>query len=227
MIDFVIPCYNEEKRIDKSFYEINNYFKNFKKDYNLIFVNDWSSDNTLEKLINLKNKFNNLKIEVLSYEKNMWKWYAVNYWIKKSSWDFIFMMDADIATDLSYIEVFLENIKKYDLIIWTRNSSLAKRNIFKKIFWKLAKIITNIILWTNISDTQCWFKLFKREKIDIFNNLKNYWWSFDIEILYKAFLKNYKIKEIPVKWTEIELSHVKFKDYVKTFIDLIKIKFYN
>lgn len=69
MIDFVIPCYNEEKRLDKSFYEINNYFKNFKKDYNLIFVNDWSTDKTLEKLmLNLKNKFNNLKIEIL-----LWK----------------------------------------------------------------------------------------------------------------------------------------------------------
>jgi len=78
----------------------------------------------------------------------------------------------------------------------------------------------------NIRDTQCGFKMFKKKIAkELFANLETSGFAFDVEILYKAIKKGYKVKEIPVKWYNFEESKVSIlKAPFNMLKEIIKIK---
>jgi dolichyl-phosphate beta-glucosyltransferase len=84
----------------------------------------------------------------------------------------------------------------------------------------------NFFAVPGISDTQCGFKLFRRDCArELFTGLNESGWAFDVEVLYRAQLTGYGIAEIPVNWHEVEGSKVNpVRDAIRMFLAVFRIR---
>ena len=112
LLSVIIPCYNESKCLKHNIEDIViPYFNNLNIDYEIILVNDGSSDNTKEIMKEIKGVIS------VSYDDNHGKGYAIRQGILASKGEYILFMDTDLSTDLSAVHAVLDNINKYDFII--------------------------------------------------------------------------------------------------------------
>jgi len=233
-LSIVIPVYNEEKRIHASLSKVVDYIKKkgFSEKTEIIVVNDGSLDNTVSIVNHFKKDYNFIKL--VDYKNNKGKGCAVKKGVLSAKGNYILFMDADLSTPLEEIDKVIWPLNRgYDLSIGSR--SLKNSNIirhqpkYRRIMGKLFNILVRLFLIKNIRDTQCGFKCFTKETArEIFSQIKINGFSFDVEILYLAQKKGYRIKEIPVKWYNFPESKVGvFKDPIKMLIGIFKIRFFN
>ena len=231
----VIPCYNEEKRLPLSDYV--NFLTN-NPNALICFVNDGSSDGTLQLLDQLKSKFEN-RISIVSYDKNVGKAEAIrkafSYCNKNLNHNYIAYLDADLSTSLeeclelsSFIDdsinfVFGSRIMKIGSVI-----ERQQHRFFIGRF--IATIISNI-LNLKVYDTQCGCKIFTKElSIQVFKEPFISKWLFDVEIFHRIIMfygRNQvlnKMLEVPLKrWVDTEESKVKMSYFLKLWVDLYRI----
>lgn len=225
-ISIIIPCYNEGKKLLDNLKKVINFMKNLNCDFEIITVNDGSIDSETNEIFKTA-KMENVKF--ISYEKNKGKGFAVKTGIKNAKNDVIIFMDADLSTDINAINLVLDNINKYDIIIGSRhhkNTKIVNPQPFHRQFiGRCCILITNFLTKINVKDTQCGFKAFKKDIAKkIIQKQKIERWAFDVEYLYIAKLNNYSIFEIPVIWdndTESTVSPI--KSSISFFKELIKI----
>jgi len=232
----VIPCYNEEKRLNKQA------FLDFVKEnpfVTFLFVNDGSKDNTLEFLTQLVNNQENLFL--LNLEKNGGKAEAVRrgmlHVAENFECDFIGFWDADLATPLKEIPRFVHTILDYDFDMITgarlmRLGAKVKRKNIRHFFGRIFATTTSKTLKLPTYDTQCGAKLYKKQIVQaLFEERFITKWLFDVEILAR-YVKLFgrenalkKIYEYPLyQWEDVSGSQLKAKDFFKAPIELWKIK---
>ena len=233
-ISFIIPCYNEEKRINKTFDAL----KNAKLPRGLrleqvIFVNDGSKDKTVEK-INKFTKKSNLQINLISYKQNRGKGNAIKVGMAESKADYTLFFDADMSTPLSELRKFASLMKhEVDVIIGTRkngHSTVIKHQpLYRELLGKVFTKITQTVLQVNNSDFTCGFKAFsKKATLDIFEDAKISGWGYDAEIVFLAHKKGFSVKEMPVIWENDERTKVDLKSaIIKTLFELGQIRWYH
>ena len=231
-LSIIIPCYNEEKRIETTIKEVNEYLSKKNYSYEIIVVNDGSTDNTKKIVKTLLPKIKNLKF--LDNKINKGKGAAVKQGMLNSTGDYSLFMDADNAIKINHLDKFLEVIKKgdYDLVIGSIEISGAKpatdyvgfSRSYRHILGKLSKYLIRALTIWEIHDTQRAFKLFtKNTAHEIFSRQTINRWGFDIELLVIAKKLKYKIKELPVEWINPE-GRVTFSSYLNTLKELFIIK---
>ncbi len=229
-LSILIPCYNEGEKLVKNIEEIKKHMKSKlpEVDYEIICVNDGSTDNTKE-IMNKRESDSIVKF--LSYEKNKGKGGAIKYGVPYCSGSCVLFMDADLSTDLSAIQDVLDNIADNDLVIGSRRHKqsvlIKKQGFVRKVVGNACRLITRLITGIAIRDTQCGFKAVKKDILmDIVQQQTINTWAFDVEWLYIAKKQNRKVFEIPVIWTNDEDSKVSaFSSSIKFFVDLFKIRF--
>ena len=222
--------YNEEILISKTLKYVLNYFEYKAYDYEIIVVDDKSTDNS----VSFVKKLNHPKIKLICKEKNEGKGSAIKEGMKHVSKDYVGFMDADLPYDLTDIGNMIEKLKIYDLAIGSRaiegSKVEAHPNWYRILLSKVFCNIRNILFKLDIKDTQSGIKFFKKEAANkIFDKQLVKGFGFDTEILSLAKKYNYKIKEVPVSLLK-EHSFKKSKlnpirDSLKIFFDLLFIKF--
>lgn len=228
-ISVVIPCFNEEKRIGDNLRKINEYLSSNFSDYEIIAVNDGSTDSTVSEIRKAQEKF---PIRLVDMKVNGGKGSAVKKGMLESEKDVVMFMDADLAIPIEELKKFLEKLESgYDIVIASRfipglrilEPVLWHRRIMEKIF-RILRII--IIDMGEIRDTQCGFKVFRRKAaVDIFSKLTVKRFSFDSEIIFIASKKGYGIKELPIILQNPKKSHVRLIfDSVNMIADLLRIR---
>jgi dolichyl-phosphate beta-glucosyltransferase len=228
-ISLIIPVYNEEKRIKLTLSKCISYFKNKKIDYEIIIVDDGSTDKT--RLIIKDYLSENKNIKLTKQRKNKGKGYSVKEGMLLANGDYLLFSDADLSTPIEEIEKFIKVMKKgYDIVIASRNMKDSiipiKQPFFRKFLGQVFPLIVNLLILPGYKDTQCGFKLFKKEvAIKIFSKQKINDFGFDVEILFIAKKYGYKIKEIPVIWSNSLVSKVSpLLDSIRMFLDILKIR---
>jgi putative flippase GtrA len=226
----VIPVYNESLRIEKTLVSITNYFliKNTKVE--IVIVDDGSKDNTIKVVENffLRNRGGRLiNYSCIKLDKNYGKGKAVKTGVLNSLGKYIIYLDADNATPISEIDNLLLEINSADIVIGSRKNSKIiefKQPIHRRFLGKM-RYLTTIFLIKDIKDTQCGFKLFKDiVAYNIFNQMTINRFGFDIEMLVLARVSKYNVKEVPVRWSHIKNSNVRFfKDSLLSFGDVVNI----
>ncbi|WP_103071762.1 response regulator [Aquimarina sediminis] len=238
-VGVVIPCYNEETRIlSKEFTD----FAHSNLGYHLCFVNDGSTDNTLEVLKKLS-KGREDNISVYNCVKNGGKGEAVRQGVlhlaKDSQLDYIGYLDADLSTDFKDFDDLVKTIEssKFKIVSGSRMSRMGA-NITKesarKIISKTINLIIRNILNMSFNDTQCGAKIMDREIAnEMFREKFITKWLFDVEIFMKMrkFYGKEKavsyICEQPLKrWVHADGSKLSMKDSIKIVGQLAQIAYY-
>lgn len=233
MISIIIPSFNEEDRLPKTLEKIAEYTKSDPGNFEVIVVDDASTDNTSEAAKSFENKIRNFKVLRLEKSPFAGKGYAVNKGVLESTGDLILFTDADGSTPIEELEKLLKKINAgFDIAIGSRalqRSTVQKRqSVLREYMGRTFNILVQTLTVKGIVDTQCGFKLFRRESsLDIFKNQKIFDFGFDVELLYAATKKGLKIAEVPVIWINDPRSSVDpVKDSIKMLVDLFKIRLY-
>jgi dolichyl-phosphate beta-glucosyltransferase len=228
-VSIVVPCYNEGKTIYQNIKKINNYLTRRFEEYEIIAVNDGSTDNTLSELRIIQQE---VPIRLINNELNEGKGKAVRDGILSSRHEVVMFLDADLAIPIEELEKFLEEIENgSDIVIASRfvpglkilRPILWHRKIMEKVFRILRMIILNS--W-KVKDTQCGFKVFRSDAAKrIFGMSSINRFAFDSEITFIAKKFGYSIKELPITLQNPPKSHVRlFRDPINMFFALIKIR---
>ena len=224
-----MPCYNEEKRFAEGFAHYYNFLKNYPKPWELIFVNDGSSDQTLSLMKTVAKKNSNIKI--VSYKNNQGKGFAITTGIQNAKGDIVLFTDLDHSVAISTIKDFLVYFNKgFDVVIGSRrvkgSKFLKKQHPLREFLGKGFTFLVQVFVDFKIKDATCGFKAFRKGAAQkIFPKLTVFGWAFDAEILYLC--KKYKIKyaQAPVTWKDVKGSKVSIvKDIFGSFAGLVKIR---
>ena len=225
MLSIVIPAYNEEPRLKKNIEKVISYLNTKPWSSEIIVVDDGSTDKTSEVI----SEFKNSQIRFLKNEGNRGKGYSIKRGVLEARGDLILCTDADLSTPVEELDKFLE-YRDYDILIGSRALKNSKiiipQPLYREYAGKFFNLLVQITVMHGIKDTQCGFKLFKKPAAQkIFKQQTIRGFGFDVEILYIGKKLGYKIKEIPVNWSNNRDTKVKFlKHSFEMLIDLFRIR---
>lgn len=226
-LSFIVPLYNEEKRIVRSLQEILVFQKELPCQNEWIFVDDGSFDST-ERLA--REVLGGTPYQWIRFPSNQGKGRAVQKGMLEARGDYLFFIDADLSIlPAEYILLLTELQKGYDVAIGSRalqdSRVLVHQSWLREKMGKIFNLIARAFTFKEIRDSQCGFKAFRREVAhELFSLQKIKGFSFDAEILYLAQKKGYRIAEVPVTWKNFPYSRVHIlKDSIRMFIDVIRI----
>lgn len=234
MITIVIPCYNEEKRIPLEEFTA---FTTKHPDVNLVFVNDGSTDGTLEMLKKWCSAY--VAHTVVDLKQNSGKAEAVRQGMlvaeAQENIRFVGFFDADLATPLEEVFYLMQNMQ--DKHVFAFGSRILKvgseisRKAYRHYLGRIIATFISIILRLDVYDTQCGAKLFRQEVVTtLFEKPFLSKWLFDVE-LFARMIRIYQNKtsdhiiEVPLRtWIEKGDSKITFLDTLKIPFELLRIK---
>lgn len=237
----VVPTYNEADKISSTIVQILSFMRDFSSSFEVIISDDGSVDNTVgivESLIR-----DNIELKIV---RNSHRGKGPTVWsgFMKASGELIYLADADLSAPISEIKKLSvwANENDYDIVIASREGVGAERvnePFHRHLMGRVFNLLVKLIALPGIQDTQCGFKLFKREcAMDVFPRLSNlrdakevkkaYTGAWDVEVLLIAKKLGYKIKSVPVTWVYVKTTRVSpITDSIKMALEvfLIKIRF--
>ena len=229
-LSVIVPAYNEAERLPLTLVDIDKHLSKTRYSYEIIVVSDGSTDNTVEVIEKLSKLIDNL--QVIGYEKNRGKGYAVKTGMLEASGRYRLFMDADNSTSVDHFEEMRDYLKgDYDIVICSRDVEGSQmhppQSIFRRLLGNLGNLYIQILVLWGIWDTQCGFKAFTEEAAEkIFNLQKIEGFGFDIELLALGKRLGYKIKEIPVFWVNDDHSKVGPTTYITVLVDTLRVRWW-
>lgn len=230
MLSIIIPAYNEEERIEKSLNLALDYLKKRYDSYEIIVVDDGSTDRTYEQAQSFAERTNGM-VRVLQQPQNMGKGAAVRRGMIESNGDVKIFTDADFSTPIYETEKIIREINNgADICIGSRalDRTMIKRHqpFYRELMGKTFNKVVQVLFFRGIKDTQCGFKGFTAAACDkIFPIAKINGFSFDVEILFLASKAGLNIKQVPVEWYNDARSKVNpVRDSFLMLVELFRIR---
>nr|WOG36122.1 uncharacterized protein [Candida metapsilosis] len=234
-ISIVIPCYNETKRLGKMMSEATEFLEqHYHKNYEIVIVDDGSSDGTADYAIKLANEY---KLEphtmkVVQLSKNRGKGGAVTHGLLHTQGKYALFADADGATRFSDVVGLIEYLdshpKEPAIAIGSRahmvnTDAVVKRSLIRNFLMYGLHTLVFVFGIRKIHDTQCGFKMFNIDSVQkIFPHMHTERWIFDVEVLLLGQMQGMQTKEIAVNWQEIDGSKIDLaRDSIEMAIDLV------
>ncbi len=230
-LSVVIPVYNEERSVVEAIRRVDAYRRIKGQEWEILIVNDGSTDKTRVLAENFIQSSGLTHARVLSYDKNRGKGFAVRTGVLASAGRFVLLTDADLSSPIKEVDKLIRSME-YGAAVAIGSRAIREKDgdvqqSFKRIVsGRIFNYLVRFLVLPGIRDTQCGFKCFTRDCArTIFSVQKLDGFSFDVEALYLARKKGYKINEVPVMWRQGERSSVSlFRDSFRMLADLFKIK---
>lgn len=220
-ISIVFPAYNEEENIEICVLVAHSILRELVKDFEMIVVDDGSTDMTREICVGLEKRLDNFRL--ISKEKNEGYGYALRDGFSAAKFDLVFFSDSDRQFDIMNLKDLLEYIDEYDIVIGFRRKrqDSLKRKFLSWAYNMLVRIIFNFY----VTDIDCAFKIFKK-KIFKKITIESQQYFVNTEILAKARLFGFSIKEVGVShFPRYEgESKVGFLDIPRTLKAIMRIR---
>jgi dolichyl-phosphate beta-glucosyltransferase len=229
-ISIIIAAYNEERRIIPSLLKIKEYLTKQDLPYEIIVVDDGSTDGTHAVVTDLIKDIPYLK--VIHYAPNKGKGHALRTGVLASKGDIILLSDADLSTPIEELSKLVPLIHNHKCDIAIGSRALALSEIVKKQPWwrqnmgKLFNKLVKALVIEDFKDTQCGFKVFRGDIArNLFKEAHIDRFAYDVEILAIGKKKGCKIVEAPVRWINSPESKVNpVRDSIQMLFDLLKIR---
>lgn len=203
-LSIVIPAHNEETRLPPSLEQINAFLQQQDFTCEVIIVENGSRDRTYQVASQFAAAFSHIHV-IQSPDNIRGKGLAVKQGMLAAKGDWRFICDADLSMRIEDIALFLPPASVgCDLIIASREAPGARRvdePEYRHLIGRVNNWIIKLAALKDFEDTQCGFKMFsKRAALDLFSVQKMNGIGFDVELLYIAKRRGYKIKEVPITW---------------------------
>ncbi len=230
-LSIVIPVYNEESRLPKTFRESLDYLKKSKIRYEILIVDDGSRDGTLKEVELFRRKVGKGACKLLRQEQNQGKGAAVKRGALEAHGEIVLFMDADNATPLNQFDRLRPLFAKgFDVVVGSRavDRSMVRvhQPLYREAMGRFFNILVQLAATPGIQDTQCGFKAFRRKAAQAVFSLQTIErFGFDVEILFIARKQGWKLVEAPVEWFDAPGSKVHvLRDSSMMFLDLALIR---
>ena len=224
-VSLVIPCFNEEARLQDAFNGAREALALFNESSEVIFVDDGSTDRTasmLSEMIEGEPCFRLLR------EPHRGKGGAIAAGVAASSKAIVLFADADWSMEPRESIKLLEALKESEIAIACREHSSSRRvdePILRHLLGRAFNLLVRTVALPGVDDSQCGFKAFRAPVAKgLFGGLEREGWAFDVEILAKARRLGHHIATVPITWTHKADTRLRFGvDSVGMAIDVVRI----
>lgn len=229
LLSLVIPAYNEAApdRLPRSIQLITEFVAKQDFETEVVIVNNNSNDGTLAVANEAAARYPYIRVIT---EPIQGKGAAVKTGMLQARGQYLFICDADLSMPIEEAVKFIPpQLTNFDIAIASRELPDSKRvdePQFRHIIGRLFNWGVRILAVRGLQDTQCGFKCFRREVAEVLFPLQTInGWTFDVELLFIAQRRGYKIVEVPITWIYKEQSKVKpFHDLYKVILEIIHIR---
>jgi len=225
-LSIIIPAYNEENRLPSTLEQVFAFTQAQTYSSEVLVVENGSIDKTLEVAQSFQQRYPDLIVLKVS---GRGKGLAVRKGMLSAGGQYRFMCDADLSMPIDEVSRFLPSeLDDFDVAIASREAPGAVRyNEPGYRHWggRGVNLMIRLFAIPELRDTQCGFKMFRgpvAEDLFEIQTLNN--WSFDIELLYIARMRHYRILELPIPWyfnPETKLNPL--KDALRMGLDILSI----
>ena len=222
-LSIVVPCYNEEERLPRTIEAIERYFAGKQISYELILVDDGSSDGT--RLVQQAAAERNPAVRLEALPRNRGKGRALAEGVAVARGAEILVTDADLSTPIEELDKLRAALHGgAGVAIGSRALRASRVEIsqpaYRVMMGKVFNLLVQAVLLPGIWDTQCGFKLFRADVAhEVFAHLTTDGFGYDPEVLYRAKKRGVKIAEVPVVWRNSSPTKVM---PIKSSIDMFK-----
>ena len=237
-LSVVIPAYNEAGRLPSTIDKVMRYLEGRDYPYEVLVVDDGSSDATADLVEQAAEKYANLH---LVKNPHRGKGFAVRTGMLQAKGRYILYSDADLSAPIEEIEKLLPFLeKKYHIAMGSREgvgSARYDEPQYRHLMGRVFNTFVRLMALPQFRDTQCGFKAFRKEAAHaLFRNLHLYGdkagdvkgamvTGFDVEVLYLALKWGYKVKEVPVRWYYSKSANVSpIKDAYRMLNDITRVR---
>ena len=222
-LSVVIPAFNEAERLPRTLDRVGAFLRAFGRGHEIVVVDDGSKDETAERA-------RAAGATVLRNDRNRGKGHAVRRGMLEARGQRRLMTDADLSTPIEELPRFLDTMAEgYDVVIGSR--ALPGANIevhqpwFRENMGRLYNVFVRAVAVPGLRDTQCGFKLWSADAARAaFADARLDGFSFDVEALYLARKRGYRIAEVPVTWRNDAATRVSLGGGSAAFPDLLRIR---
>ena len=243
-LSVVITCYNEQKNLQNNVLDpIPLYLRSQDFSSEVIIVNDGSTDDSLKYLQAFARKYPQIRIIDLPHGG---KPSGLLGGIKAAKNDIILFTDIDQSTPISEYSALAPYFSRgYDIVIGSRGQQRQNFSLVRKLGSFVFSSARRLFILPDIADTQCGFKAFRRPVVQsLFPKLAYFQQSrqqsgwrvtaYDVELLFRARKQHFRIKEVPVKWQNLDESDTKGnlsdryrRESVQMAQEVIRVLFHN
>lgn len=223
LLSIIIPAYKQEDTIQKDLMRVINVMEHLRYDYEIIVVVDGMADNTFK----IAKKIKSSKLQVIGYENNKGKGYAVRFGMARAKGDIIAFIDSGMDLHPNGLSMLLEHLEWYnaDIIVGSKlhPASKVKYPLIRKILSWGYRVIVRLLFGLQVRDTQVGMKFYKKKVLDdVLPRLLVKTYAFDIEILAVAYHLGYKrIFEAPIDLNFTGASSITSKGFWKTIFHML------
>ncbi len=230
-LSVVIPAYNEEKRLPSTLAAVSGYLAGSAfRPIEILVVDDGSTDGTAALVEGLRKKYPGLRL--LKNPGNRGKGYSVKHGMLEATGAWVLFSDADLSAPIDELEKLFDRAErdKAEIAIGSRalNRKLigVHQSVFRESAGRFFNLMMRLLIGLPFWDTQCGFKLFsKRAAGEVFSRLRLERFGFDVEALFIARKRGFKMVEVPVRWNHMDGTKVSmFRDSVGMFLDLLRVR---
>jgi len=225
-LSLVIPAYNEASRIGATLHLVEPYLAAQSYTSEIIVVDDGSEDDTVELVKSLYPS-----VQVIQYQPNRGKGYAVRTGMEAASGAYKVFYDADGSTPIEELEKLWPRFDDgADIVIGSRSlpdsDVQVRQHVIRESMGRIFNRFVKFLMGLKFIDTQCGFKGFTRASADlVFARQTCMRFSFDAEILYIALKHGLRVDETPVCWYNSPDSRVNIiMDSARMIVDLVKVR---
>ena len=231
-VSIVIPAFDEAERISEPLTRIFDYLHRENVNAEVIVVDDGSSDRTAEVSEKTFADKPGIRARVVRYERNRGKGFAVRSGLEAAEADIALFSDADLSTPIEEMPKLVEPIRLGEFDVTFGSRALDRSLIGTHQPWrreqggKVMNFIIRKMSGLDFADTQCGFKAFNMVKFKPLLPLMTIdRFGFDVEFLYVAKYHQLRLREVPVRWNNVEGSKVSvFRDTKRMIGELREIR---
>jgi len=227
-VSVVVPAYNEASCIRRNVEEIVRYLDAKFPRFEVIVVNDGSTDHTQKEIAEAASKDEH--ITALSFPTNRGKGFVVRQGALKTRGDAVLFTDADLSTPVEEIEKAVQELSNgYSVVIASRqhpqSNVRVRQSGLRELMGKSFNVLIRTLFPLPFRDTQCGFKCFTQSAArEIFSRAQIDGFSFDVEVLLIARRLGCRVKEIPVSWAHVDASKVSVtRNWLSVLQELFRI----
>ena len=226
-MSIIIPAYNEERRLPTSLDQVDRFVAAQPYPIEVVVVNNNSRDATRR----IADEFaaQHAYVRVLD-QPRQGKGAAVQKGMLEGQGEYLFICDADFSMPVEEISKFMPpNADHYDVAIASREVPGARRvdePQYRHLMGRVFNLIVRLLAIPKIQDTQCGFKVFRREAArDVFALQTIDGWGFDVEVLFIALKHKYTLIEVPITWYYKPQTKISpLRDSINMVLEVMRVR---